>query len=115
MAEIDWFSKEIFDSIDSLNTDRKHYRMMEQLESAVLSISNNIAEGKGRYSKKEFVQFLYIARGSLYETVSILNIFHKRNWIDSKTLLKFEDDALQIVRMLKGLITSVKGSWVKIK
>ena len=34
----------------------------------------------GRYSKKEFVQFLYIARGSLYEAVTLLMIFKKRDW-----------------------------------
>ncbi|MBI5605158.1 MAG: four helix bundle protein [Deltaproteobacteria bacterium] len=40
-----------------------------------------IAEGKGRFSKKEFVQYLYIARGSLYETMTLLEIFKRRNWI----------------------------------
>jgi len=39
----------------------------------------NIAEGKGRRLKKEFLQFLYIARASLYETVTLLEIFKRRN------------------------------------
>jgi four helix bundle protein len=47
-----------------ISEERKHYRLIEQLEAACTSVSLNIAEGKGRYSKKEFVQFLYIARGS---------------------------------------------------
>lgn len=56
--------------VDGIQTDRKHFRLMEQLEASSTSIALNIAEGKGRYSKKEFIQFLYIARGSLYETVT---------------------------------------------
>ncbi|MFA5100106.1 MAG: four helix bundle protein [Candidatus Omnitrophota bacterium] len=54
------------------HSDRKHYRLIENLEASCTSIAFNIAEGKGRFSKKEFIQFLYVARGSLYETVSQL-------------------------------------------
>ncbi len=45
---------------------RKHYRLIEQLESACTSVSLNIAGGKGRVSRKEFIHFFYIARGSLF-------------------------------------------------
>ena len=55
------FAKAVIDLTSSIETDRKHYRLIEQLESASTSIALNIAEGKGRYSKKEFIQFLYIA------------------------------------------------------
>jgi four helix bundle protein len=59
------FSVSVIDVVDQLDTPRKHYRLIEQLESSSSSIALNISEGKGRYSKKEFRQFLYIARGSL--------------------------------------------------
>jgi len=62
---IEWSCK-IINISERINTERKHYRLIEQLESASTSVAMNIAEGKGRYSKKEFVQFLFIARGSLY-------------------------------------------------
>ena len=59
---------EVIDAVEKINTDRKHYRLLEQIEASSASISMNIAEGKGRFSNKEFKHFLYIARGSLYET-----------------------------------------------
>jgi len=59
------FADKVITQSENLTSKRKHFRLIEQLESSVVSISNNIAEGKGRFSKKEFVQFLYIARGSL--------------------------------------------------
>ena len=37
-----------------------HYRLLEQIESSSTSVSMNLAEGKGRYSKKEFIQYCYI-------------------------------------------------------
>ena len=77
---IEWAS-EIAYLGDNLDMERKHFRLIEQLESASSSVAANIAEGKGRYSKREFAQFLYVARGSLYETLTLLEIFARRNWI----------------------------------
>jgi len=59
------FSVTVIDIIDEIETPRKHFRLVEQLESSSTSVALNISEGKGRFSKKEFKHFLYIARGSL--------------------------------------------------
>jgi len=59
------FAKGVIELAESVETDRKHFRLIEQLEACSTSVALNIAEGKERYSKKEFVQYLYIARGSL--------------------------------------------------
>ena len=72
------FCVSVIDVVDQLDTPRKHYRLIEQLESSSKAVALNISEGKGRFSKKEFKQFLYIARGSLYETVAMLQIFKKK-------------------------------------
>lgn len=98
----------IIQEIEVLETNRKHFRLIEQLESAVTSISMNIAEGKGRYSKKEFVQYLYISRGSLYETITLLEIFRKLEWINERTYLQFRSDGDEIGKMLSSLISSIK-------
>jgi four helix bundle protein len=64
----------------------------------------NIAEGKGRYSKKEFKQYLYIARGSLYETLALLDLFKQLEWISIESFQNFYHQAEEINRMLSGLI-----------
>ena len=92
---------------ENLTAKQKHFRLIEQLESASASIPQNIAEGKGRRSKKEFIQFLYIARGSLYEVITLLNLFNRRKWIKREDLDYLENDALQIASMIKGLINSL--------
>ena len=101
------FANKISLLIETIETNRKHYRLIEQLESASCSISQNIAEGKGRYSNKEYIHFLYISRGSLYETITILNIFFKNKWIDKNQLDELENDGIEIARMIKGLINSL--------
>lgn len=83
-------ANDVIDLVDNLDSDRKHYRWIEQLEAAVTSIPMNIAEGKGRESKKEFVHFLYISRGSLYETLTLLEIFLMRGWLKRDLFLDLE-------------------------
>ena len=94
----------------NIETDRKHFRLIEQLEAAATSVALNIAEGKGRYSKKEFTQFLYVARGSLYETVTLLVIFHQAKWITESQLQEVKEFADQIGKMLSALVASIKRS-----
>jgi len=106
---IEWASEIVFLG-DNLEMDRKHFRLIEQLESASSSVAANIAEGKGRYSKKEFVQFLYIARGSLYETLTLLEIFLRQNWISKDKFAELKERGKEIAKMLNALINSIKGS-----
>ena len=105
------FAVSIIKETESLETNRKHFRLIEQLESAVTSIALNIAEGKGRNSKKEFVQFLYISRGSLFETITLLEIFKRLEWINETKFLQFKNDGDEIGKMLSALINSIKKSY----
>ena len=104
------FANEVIDIVENLETERKHFRLIEQLESAVTSVPMNIAEGKGRNSKKEYVHFLYIARGSLYETMTLLEIFLMRNWISSEHFQQLESQANELGKMINGLIRSISRS-----
>ena len=102
------FADEVIALLDKIETTRNHYRLFEQMESASTSISMNIAEGKGRYSKKEFKQFLYIARGSLFEVVTLFTIFRKRNWIEEISFQTLKQRSFEIGKMINGLINSIK-------
>ncbi len=101
------FAVSIIDIVDEMNTSRKHYRLIEQLEASCTSVALNISEGKGRLSKKEFKHFLYIARGSLYETITMLQIFCKKKWLNETSYKKFYNEAEKISKMLSGLINSI--------
>ncbi len=82
-----------------------HYRLCEQLEAAAASVPQNIAEGNGRISTKEYIHFLYIARGSLFEAITILNIIERKEIISGTTLNELEDLGLEITKMLNSLIS----------
>jgi len=101
------FASKVIDLAENLETTRKHYRLIEQLESAVTSIPMNIAEGKGRYSKKEFSHFLMIARGSLYETLTLLEIFKFRSWITVDDYNNLENQANEIAIKINALYKSL--------
>ena len=104
------FADLVIDAVDKLDTNRKHFRLIEQLESSATSIALNIAEGKGRFSKKEFVRFLYIARGSLFETVTLMEIFKRRAWIEQEYYRNIREKGNEIGKMLSGLINSIRRS-----
>jgi four helix bundle protein len=102
------FANKIIDLSEKLKTPKNHFRLIEQLEAAATSIPMNIAEGKGRYSRKEFSHFLIIARGSLYETMTLLEIFLLRKWIDPEDFNTLEQQAIEIAKMLNSLNNSIK-------
>ena len=102
------FSERVILTIDELKAPRRHYRLIEQLESASTSIAMNIAEGKGRQTTKEFIQFLYIARGSLFEVITLIFILQKVGWIDKEKVIELEKLAEEITKMINSLIKSMK-------
>ena len=104
------FAVKVIDLVETIDTGRKHYRLFEQIEASSTSVSMNLAEGKGRNSKKEFIQFCYIARGSLYETMTLLEIFRRKNWITDSTYSKLDKEGIEIASMIKGLINSLYKS-----
>jgi four helix bundle protein len=102
------FAEKVMQLTEGMNTDRKHYRVIENCESAAISIASNIAEGNGRRSTKEYIQFLYIARGSLYESITQLIVFHRCNWISASDLQKMKLLSIEIGKMISSLIKALK-------
>jgi four helix bundle protein len=87
----------------------KHIRLISQIESAAVSIAQNIAEGKGRQYKKEFIQFLHIGQGSVYEVVTLNEIFRRRRLFSEEQGQEVRNRCEQIDRKLNGLINSLRG------
>ncbi len=104
------FAETVVKTIDDFEAPRKHYRLIEQLEAAATSIAMNIAEEKGRYSKKEFIHFMYIARGSLFETITLLTIIQRMGWISKEKLKEIKIAAEEISKMLNSLIKTIKSN-----
>ena len=86
----------------------KHFRIIGQMESAVSGISQNVAEGKGRQYNKEFIQFLYIAIGSLFEVLTLTEIFKRRKLFREKEAIQIRNKAKIIYRKTTALIKSLK-------
>ena len=88
-------AEELFDIADKL--EQQHlYRFAEQLRAAAMSMPNNIAEGSGSASKKDFANFLNIARRSTFENANIVILLERRELItsDHKDALLGELDLL---------------------
>jgi four helix bundle protein len=82
------------------------YALTAQLRRAAVSIPSNIAEGQGRRSPKEFVQFLRIARGSLMEFETQLLISVRLGYINQGRADRILNASDEISRILQGLMAS---------
>jgi len=83
------------------------YCLTSQLRRAVVSIPSNIAEGYGRGSRKDYVHFLQIARGGLYEVQTQLFLAHDLNYLDEKTLNELLAQTNSCSQLIGSLIRSL--------
>ena len=84
------------------------YGLSSQMRRAAVSIPSNIAEGKTRQSKNEYIQFLYIALGSASELETQIIISKELGYINAKVEDGFLEDLDHISRMLRNLIKSLR-------
>ena len=84
------------------------YGLTSQLRRAAVSIPSNIAEGQGRLTRGEFIQFLGHARGSLQEMRTQLEIASDLKYLADSDLSKLENHSDQVSKMLNGLIDSMR-------
>ncbi len=83
------------------------FGIVSQLNRAVVSVPTNIAEGWGRESSKNYLQFLRISRGSLMETETLLLISKNLHFISEKEYKELLTDVEEVGKILQGLIKSI--------
>ena len=86
----------------------KDYGFRDQICRAVVSVSNNIAEGFERKSKKEFRQYLHIALGSASEVKSMIYLAQRLDFLSLIEKDKMIKDIDEVSRLIFGLIRSIK-------
>lgn len=87
----------------------KDFGFRDQICRAVVSISNNIAEGFDRSSTAEFSRFLYISIGSCSEVKSMLHLASRLKYIDSENQKKLLNYGNEISKIIRGLIKSLNS------
>jgi four helix bundle protein len=89
--------------------DLKDFSFRDQVRRAVVSISNNIAEGFDRSSNADFSRFLYIAIGSCSEVKSMIYLAEKLEYIQTKQGEKLLKEGDEISKIIRGLIKSMNS------
>jgi four helix bundle protein len=87
---------------------REMYGLTRQIREAAVSVPSNIAEGKGRQTKRDYLQFLYRARGSLLEAETQLEVSRNLGYLDEPKFLAVFEQAAEAGRILNGLIANVR-------
>ena len=83
------------------------YGLTSQIRRAGVSVLANIAEGSERQHKKEFLQFLSVARGSLAEVETYLMLAKDLDYLNEKEFSSLEEQRRQVGRLLRGLYKSL--------
>jgi four helix bundle protein len=103
------FVTDVYEATESFPA-REVYGLSNQLRRAAVSVPSNIAEGKGRLSKKEFVQFLAKARGSLLEAQTQLEIGRNLGFLAVPAFEMLDTEAREVGRVINGLMTNIRRS-----
>jgi four helix bundle protein len=80
------------------------YSLTSQMRRSAVSVPSNIVEGKGRHSRKELLQFLFHARGSLLELRTQITTAKELEYLSSTEGEKLTNHADEVGRLLNGLI-----------
>ena len=101
------YRKKIYQLIKELPAEEK-YNLAGQMRRAALSLTNNIAEGHGRYHFQENIQFCRVSRGSLMELIDDLNVCIDEKYFSIDYLEELKKEGYKINKMLNGYIAYLK-------
>ena len=102
------FAVQIYHATDCFPR-KEIYGLTSQLRRAAVSVASNIAEGQGRLTKGEFLHFLGQSRGSLLEVNTQLAIALELKYLSYEQLRSLEEQGAEVLRLLNGLIESLRG------
>ena len=85
------------------------FNLITQINRAVISVPVKIAEGYGRESSKNYLQFLRISRGSILELETLLLISKNLNYLPIEDYEKLTENLNEISKLLQGLIKSIQN------
>jgi len=101
------FSREVSQLIKKLPKEEE-YNLKKQMRSAKLSVTNNIAEGFGRYHYQENIQFCRQSRGSICELIDDFNECFENGYVDKELRDQLKNEAYHLIKVLNGYIASIK-------
>ena len=82
--------------------DFEKYELASQIRRASVSLTNNIAEGHGRYHYLEQLKFLFQARGSLQELIDDLNVCEDEQYLLKSEVVDLKNQAKEVQRLISG-------------
>jgi four helix bundle protein len=87
---------------------QERFNLVAQMRRAALSVTNNIAEGVGRYHYQENIQFCRQSRGSITELIDDFNACFDEGYIDEQTCIEYKQCAYDLIKVLNSYIASQK-------
>jgi four helix bundle protein len=95
-------------NLTSAFPDRERFGLTTQLRRAAISVASNIAEGNGRNTTRDYLNFLSHSRGSLFETRSLLIVSSKLHFVDAAKVVTVRELDDEVGRLLSGLRRSLQ-------
>jgi len=88
---------------------KEQFGLTSQIRRATVSIPSNIAEGAARQTRKEFIQFLHVSKGSLSELDTQLEIANRLEYLEQTEWEALNELLERVDKMLSGLIRHLKA------
>ena len=102
------FRKKIFCVLKNLPAHEK-YNLESQMRRAATSVTNNIAEGHGRFHYQENIRFLRVARGSLEEILDDLNICLDEQYFPETEIRALKAEGFELLRKINGYVAYLRN------
>jgi len=103
-------AKYIYRNVMDKMPDEEKYGLSSQIRRAAASIPANIAEGYGRYYYQETIRFCYLARGSLMELISHIELSGELGFLQNDLLILIDEKVDSTLKLIHGYINYLKRS-----